>query len=207
MRNSFQYSELSTARETRLIKLRADMELDAPLSCEIVAMSMDKPDPYVALSYTWGNEAGREQMAVSAPADALAEDAPVILVTSNCAAALRKLRASDLIRGRGVWVDAICIDQDSDKDKSAQVEMMAEIYDKAAAVAVWLGKQWAPERYEDVAASTAWYMNTVCKIPDGKGTTEFLARRVKHHVVRLALRGICDADSQSVTRLPTDLYY
>lgn len=39
-------------------------------------------------------------------------------------------------------------------------------------------------------------MNTVCKLPDGKESTEFLVRRVKHHVVRLALRGICDANSQ-----------
>lgn len=191
MENKYQYSELGTPRETRLIKLRTDVEQDAPLSCELVTTFMDTPDPYVALSYTWGNEIGRERMAVLSSGQALAEDAPAILVTPNCAAALRKLRASDLIGGRGVWVDAICINQNSNEDKSFQVEMMAEIYEKAAAVAVWLGEKWAPERYENVAASTAWYLNTVCKLPDGKGSTEFLIRRLKHHIVRLALRGIC----------------
>lgn len=135
-------------------------------------------------------------MAVLVSGEALAEGAPAILVTPNCATALRRLRASELIRGRGVWVDAICINQSSKEDKSVQVEMMAEVYEKAAAVAVWLGERWAPACYENVAASTAWYLNTVCKLPEGKGSTDFLMRRLKYHVVRLALRGICDAKSR-----------
>lgn len=208
MGHSFQYSKLRTPRETRLIKLRTDVERDTPLSCEIVTTSVDGPDPYVALSYTWGNETGRERMFVLASGEAVAEDAPAILVTPNCAAALRILRTCDLIRGRAVWVDAICINQASREDKSVQVGIMAEIYEKAAAVAVWLGKEWAPERYENVAASTAWYLNAACKLPDGKGSSEFIMGRVKHHVVRLALRGI----SQVVPKylwfdLQTDLYY
>lgn len=208
MENSFQYSELGTPRETRLIKLRTDVEQDAPLSCEIVTTSMDKPDPYVALSYTWGNETGRELMTVLAAGETFSKAAPAILVTPNCAAALRKLRASDLIRGKGVWVDAICINQTSKEDKSVQVGMMAEIYENAAAVAVWLGEKWAPERYENVAASTAWYLNTVCKLPSGKGSTGFLMGRVKHHVVRLALRGICFVEViVTPTRLLTNLYH
>lgn len=207
MENNYQYPGLGTPRETRLIKLRTDVEQDALLSCEIVTTSMDNPDPYVALSYTWGNETGRERMTVLASEEAFAEGAPAILVTPNCAAALRKLRASDLIRGRGVWVDAICTNQNSNEDKSIQVEMMAEIYEKAAAVAVWLGEQWAPGGYENVAASTAWYLNTVCKLPDGKGLTELLIRRIKHHVVRLALRGIFDTKPRSLRcGLPADLF-
>lgn len=195
MENSFRYSKLGTRQETRLIKLRTDVDQDAPLSCEIVTTSMDKPDPYVALSYTWGNETGRERMVVLASWEAFAEDAPAILVTPNCATALRKLRASDLIHGRGVWVDAICIDQASKEEKRIQVAMMAKIYEEAAAVAVWLGEKWAPERYENVAASMAWYLNAVCKLPNGKGSTGFIMGRVKHHVVRLALRGTCYARS------------
>lgn len=127
MENSFQHSELGTPRETRLITLRTDVEQDAPLSCELMTMSMDNPDPYVALSYTWGNETGRDRMAVLVSGEALAEGTPAILVTPNCATALRKLRASELIRGRGVKVDAICINHSSKEDKSVQVEMMAEV--------------------------------------------------------------------------------
>lgn len=196
MGNTYQYGSLDKdARETRLIKLRTDVEHDAPLSCEIVTTSMKAPDPYVALSYTWGDQAGEVPMEVLEPG-AAPDDSTVILITPNCAAALKKLRASELIRGRGVWVDAICINQDpkeevDKKEKSDQVAMMAEIYKEAKAVAVWLGDGWAPECYDKVAATTAWYLNAVCKLPNWKGTLGFLMGRIKHHVVRLALRGIC----------------
>lgn len=199
MGNSYEYRPLENARHTRLIKLRPDVEHDAPLSCEIVTTCVDNPDPYVALSYTWNDETAKEPMRVLEAGAAPDDDSPVILVTPNCAAALKKLRASELIRGKGVWVDAICINQDppkkDEKEKSDQVAMMAKIYEKAKVVAVWLGDGWAPESYDKVAATTVWYLNTVCRLPSGRGIIGFLMGRVKYHVVRLALRGICSAGS------------
>lgn len=195
MGNPYVYGPLETPRHTRLIKLRADVEHDASLSCEIVTTCMDNPEPYVALSYTWGKETGKVPMKVSEAGAAPNDDSPVILVTPNCATALKKLRASELIRGRGSWVDAICINQDpkeeEKKEKSDQVAMMAEIYKEAKAVAVWLGDGWAPECYGNVSATTVWYLNAVCRLlPSGRGTLGFLMGRVKHHVVRFALRGM-----------------
>jgi hypothetical protein len=43
-------------------------------------------------------------------------------------------------RKRILWIDAICIDQEDEKDKSHQVAMMADIYSKADRVIVWLGE-------------------------------------------------------------------
>jgi Heterokaryon incompatibility protein (HET) len=42
------------------------------------------------------------------------------------------------------WIDAICINQLDNKERSAQVNMMDKIYQKAEAVDVWLGK-WTPD--------------------------------------------------------------
>jgi len=38
------------------------------------------------------------------------------------------------------WIDAICIDQSHDAEKSAQVRMMREIYDSATCITIWLGR-------------------------------------------------------------------
>jgi hypothetical protein len=38
------------------------------------------------------------------------------------------------------WIDAICIDQNNDDEKSSQVALMGEIYTSAYQVVVWLGK-------------------------------------------------------------------
>jgi Heterokaryon incompatibility protein (HET) len=42
------------------------------------------------------------------------------------------------------WIDAICINQLDNKERSAQVNMMDKVYQKAEAVDVWLGK-WTPD--------------------------------------------------------------
>jgi hypothetical protein len=38
-----------------------------------------------------------------------------------------------------IWVDAICINQNDEKEKSHQVGIMAEIFNRASEVLVWLG--------------------------------------------------------------------
>ncbi|KAF1948809.1 HET-domain-containing protein [Byssothecium circinans] len=38
-----------------------------------------------------------------------------------------------------LWIDQLCIDQSSEKEKSRQVKRMAEIIEKAQYVIVWLG--------------------------------------------------------------------
>jgi hypothetical protein len=38
-----------------------------------------------------------------------------------------------------LWIDAICINQSDNEEKSQQVRLMGEIYSKAEVVRVWLG--------------------------------------------------------------------
>jgi hypothetical protein len=47
-----------------------------------------------------------------------------------------------------MWIDAVCINQNSNKERTEQVGMMKDIYRKANHVVIWLGK----ETTEDKAA-------------------------------------------------------
>lgn len=58
-------------------------------------------------------------------------------VTPNLENALRHFR--DPQETLTLWVDAICIDQKNEVEKSQQVATMAEIYHKAESVILWLG--------------------------------------------------------------------
>ncbi|KAF2855806.1 hypothetical protein T440DRAFT_163460 [Plenodomus tracheiphilus IPT5] len=38
-----------------------------------------------------------------------------------------------------LWIDSVCISQQHNEDKAAQIPLMAEIYQRASRVLVWLG--------------------------------------------------------------------
>jgi hypothetical protein len=61
---------------------------------------------YDAVSYTWANKNADDERA---EAIYIGRSNEVLPITQNCAAALRCLRRYD--RGRFLWVDAVCIDQ------------------------------------------------------------------------------------------------
>ena len=59
-------------------------------------------------------------------------------VRPNLHAALQQLRLRD--RPKRLWIDAICINQEDNDEKNAQVSLMADVYSKATSVCVWLGE-------------------------------------------------------------------
>jgi hypothetical protein len=58
-------------------------------------------------------------------------------VTSNLHAALKALRHSK--ETQTFWIDAVCINQGDDHEKSTQIPLMKHIYGKAERVILWLG--------------------------------------------------------------------
>lgn len=83
---------------------------------------------YEALSYTWGGLSKAYDVEVNGR---------TMAVTHNLLSALLSLRSSH--QDRILWIDAICIDQDNDKERGHQVRQMGSIYAKAEQVLVWLG--------------------------------------------------------------------
>ncbi|KAE8454218.1 hypothetical protein EG329_005143 [Mollisiaceae sp. DMI_Dod_QoI] len=85
--------------------------------------------PYNALSYTWGSRVKVAQMIVNGSQ---------MNITSNLLAALRHLRFED--EDRILWMNAICINQDDDRERTHQVRQMSSIYKEAEQVVIWLGE-------------------------------------------------------------------
>ncbi|KAH9219629.1 heterokaryon incompatibility, partial [Leptodontidium sp. 2 PMI_412] len=59
-------------------------------------------------------------------------------VTRNLFLALRRLRKPE--EPRVMWIDALCICQENDEEKSHQVRLMGEIYKRCAEVCIWVGE-------------------------------------------------------------------
>lgn len=155
----YRYQPLSDPRAIRLIMLRKSADDNAPLSCDIVETTLAKPASYYALSYTWGSESASEAMAISPEGSATVAgtSAQDILLTPNCAAALKLLRKRLGYSGTGVWVDAVCINQSNVAEKNVQVTMMADVYSLAKCVVVWVGQQWAPQNTRSlILLSNKW---------------------------------------------------
>lgn len=84
--------------------------------------------PYRALSYTWGDPANLVGI--------LLNDR-IVHVTENLAVALHHLAKSH--PASRFWIDAICIDQANEIEKSKQVSIMGAIFKRAIEVVVWIG--------------------------------------------------------------------
>lgn len=85
---------------------------------------------YDALSYAWGTSDSMENI--------LCNGSPYS-VTQNLGSALKELRRSKA--GSLLWIHVLCINQFDDAEKSHQVHGMLDIYQRASAVLVWLGRR------------------------------------------------------------------
>ena len=126
---AFSYQPLDLgAASIRLLRLEPG-EWSTEICCELYNASLDTPPPYEALSYVWGSTEDLRQIRLN--------DHPHY-VTSNLEIALRHLRLES--QAKTLWVDALCINQESFDEKKAQVQRMSEIYVRAANVISWLGE-------------------------------------------------------------------
>lgn len=117
--------------ETRLFELLPGLET-SPVFGKLSRHNLDDDKhvnpPYDALSYMWGTTDGAKTIQLN--------DDGNFKVTSNLAAALLALRLCD--QPRLIWIDAICINQNSTHERSEQVQLMRKIYQNAATVYIWL---------------------------------------------------------------------
>lgn len=90
---------------------------------------------FTALSYTWADTSGDRSLRETI---FIGSEWTPLPITSNCAAALRRLRSRTEVRV--VWVDSICIDQDNTGERSHQVGLMRDIYSNARRVIIFLGE-------------------------------------------------------------------
>jgi Heterokaryon incompatibility protein (HET) len=145
MMDNIEYYKYSSIRPrfVRLLELResdAFIGEEKTLQGTLKQISLDScSEPFDAISYACGPAVYCECILI---------DGKKVLVTKNCHNALRHLR--DQFGLRTVWVDAVCINERNDDEKSGQIRLMTSIYGKARKVYIWLG-----EHSEDSAADRA----------------------------------------------------
>ncbi|KAH8647418.1 heterokaryon incompatibility, partial [Tricladium varicosporioides] len=76
--------------------------------------------PYTALPYNWGDQTRRRD----------------IILNSSKISITQKSRN---YRSLTLWINALCIDQNNDVEKSEQIQWMRQIYSQAKSVTTWLG--------------------------------------------------------------------
>jgi hypothetical protein len=114
-------------RQIRLVELLPGIDTD-DINCKLQVVTLDDSPKYEALSYVWGD--------INITRDIII-DGQAFPATINLETALRHLRKPDEIRV--LWVDAICIDQDDNVEKTHQVRMMGDIFKNACQGLIWLG--------------------------------------------------------------------
>ncbi|WAO89022.1 HET domain-containing protein [Fusarium falciforme] len=112
----------------RLLQLLPGTRQD-DIACNLVEYSLDsRLQEYDALSYVWGDKTNLTPIQINER---------TLMVTTNLRTALFNIRKPD--QPCTLWVDAVCIDQNSVLERNHQVSIMADIYRNAARTIVWMG--------------------------------------------------------------------
>jgi hypothetical protein len=140
--------------QIRLILLSQGKASD-PIHCSVKVMDIqkivDQRLKFEALSYAWGNGNYRENIYLqdfSVPKEGKSVDDMMLLmaqqtkprpfaVRRNLYQALKQIRSE--AKDVWLWVDAICINQKDNVEKSHQIPKMPDIYGHAWTVTIWIG--------------------------------------------------------------------
>lgn len=132
------YTSLSReGKQIRLLRLPQrrqqceDQTIEQEISCAFSVVSLEDAPVYEALSYVWGEPAKEKTILI---------DNEPVAVTRNLHDALSQLQSPD--EERILWVDAVCINQDDNLERTHQVSIMRHIYEHAFRVLVYLGPAW-----------------------------------------------------------------
>ncbi|KAL6802589.1 heterokaryon incompatibility domain-containing protein [Trichoderma sp. SZMC 28013] len=129
--NTYPGPILEAENAFRLLELQAGQDND-PVTIRILACSFGTVS-YEAVSYTWGDADQKNEIKV------LSHSANnTMFVTANCHNALVALRKPH--EPRVLWIDSICINQHSIPERNHQISLMAQIYQGARRVVVYLGQ-------------------------------------------------------------------
>ncbi|KAL1387573.1 heterokaryon incompatibility protein-domain-containing protein [Phyllosticta capitalensis] len=152
---------------------------DAPIKGSFQILSLEnaseKGSGFDVLSYCWGEASAQAEITMAPSWDSSrARTEFSLYIPCTVEKAIRRLRdAENQLR---IWVDSICINQNDDKEKAAQVNIMDQIYGVANTVHIWLG---------DGHAVTEIALRTVRDIYD---VMNQFCRRLEHGQIQCRVR-------------------
>jgi hypothetical protein len=114
--------------EFRLMELLPSQDFESTIECRLFHHDLRRKPEYEALSYVWGNPDFDKLILLNSQ---------VFHITASLEIALRYLRSRS--ESRILWVDAVCINQNDEEERSSQVRLMRDIYQECNHDLVWLG--------------------------------------------------------------------
>lgn len=132
--------------EFRLLSFTDDKDYT---SCKLDVYKVAQAPPYIALSYTWGDALYRHGRPAGEKYNIKLYGKP-FEIQQNLDDAFRHL-ASRVRDNEGlIWIDAVCINQRDNVEKSRQVAQMRQIFETAHVIYAWLG---VPRHDSEIAAA------------------------------------------------------
>jgi hypothetical protein len=134
--DAFEYAPLSTTSNSiRLLKILPNLSDNGLIQCEMWQDTTDAE--YTCLSYVWGAESNQQSLLINGKHFACRQ---------NLWNFLHVARDQYAAESKIFWIDAICINQTSIRERNHQVSQMGDIHSKATDVLAWLGYE--PEAIE-----------------------------------------------------------
>jgi hypothetical protein len=142
----YPYDALATG-DIRLLQIVPGI-LPSIIFASLKHFDLQKVPAYTALSYVWGQEPALHRIMV---------DNMSVFVRPNLFHALQRIRKRET--PVWIWVDSLCINQLNDDERNEQIQRMAQIYQNAEIVFIWLGEEDAMTKpafqvVEDIAHGT-----------------------------------------------------
>ena len=107
-----------------------DSGVDSHIECSLFITLLNSAPEYQALSYTWRDSAERPKLGH------ILLDGHPFKITPSLENAMFELRSGSV---QIFWIDALCINQKNNPERSNQVGNMRTIYKRAENVMIWLG--------------------------------------------------------------------
>jgi hypothetical protein len=135
------YEDLPSDDNIRLLEILPGT--DSVVECLLhVGYLHENKHTYEALSYTWD----QDYSPTTKDRDvAIRCNGVNVSIGGNLASALKRLR--NVETSRLIWADALCINQQDNRERSHQVMRMNLIYENALRVVIWLGEEHPTEPY------------------------------------------------------------
>ncbi|KAJ6284043.1 heterokaryon incompatibility protein-domain-containing protein [Bipolaris maydis] len=112
----------------RLLKFLPQLSNTGLIQCEIWHAHVSSR--YTCLSYVWGPPGNEQDVLINGK---------IAKVRKNLKDFMEVARKKYAASSRAFWIDAVCIDQGNDLERTHQVAQMSKIYPRAEEVVGWLG--------------------------------------------------------------------
>jgi hypothetical protein len=137
-RENFTYDKLDTTQQSiRVINIDPELSPEGLVQCSIHHTNIDAH--YNCLSYRWGSPDFLHTLIVDGRRLSINRSLHEFLTAVRTFTYREPLQLHESHLRDSLWVDAICIDQESRSEKAHQVAQMGKVYSNATKVVMWLG--------------------------------------------------------------------